>query len=53
LLKNNLEIIENFPAGIFVSIGILLPAILLSIHKKSMKKEIIEEPLFDIEDSLD
>lgn len=32
---------------------ILLPAILLSIHKKSMKKEIIEEPLIDIEDSLD
>jgi predicted RND superfamily exporter protein len=31
---------------------ILLPAILLSIHKKSMKKEIIEEPLIDIEDSL-
>ncbi|MBI3518654.1 MAG: MMPL family transporter [Bacteroidetes bacterium] len=32
---------------------ILLPAILLSIHKKSMKKEIIETPLIDIEDSLD
>jgi uncharacterized protein len=32
---------------------ILLPAILLSIHKKSMKKEILEEPLIDIEDSLD
>jgi len=32
---------------------ILLPAILLSIHKKSMKKEIIEEPLIDIEDGLD
>ncbi|HRG02184.1 MAG TPA: MMPL family transporter [Bacteroidia bacterium] len=32
---------------------ILLPAILLSIHKKSMKKEIIEEPLIDIEDSLE
>jgi predicted RND superfamily exporter protein len=31
---------------------ILLPAILLSIHRKSMKKEIIEEPLIDIEDSL-
>lgn len=31
---------------------ILLPAILLSIHKKSMKKEIIEEPLIDIEDSI-
>jgi predicted RND superfamily exporter protein len=31
---------------------ILLPAILLSIHKKSLKKEIIEEPLIDIEDSL-
>lgn len=32
---------------------ILLPAILLSIHKKSMKKEIIEKPLIDIEDSLE
>jgi predicted RND superfamily exporter protein len=32
---------------------ILLPAILLSIHKKSMKKEIIEPPLIDIEDSLE
>ncbi len=32
---------------------ILLPAILLSIHKKSMKKEIIEQPLIDIEDSLE
>lgn len=32
---------------------ILLPAILLSIHRKSMKKEIIEEPLIDIEDSLE
>jgi predicted RND superfamily exporter protein len=32
---------------------ILLPAILLSIHRKSIKKEIIEEPLIDIEDSLD
>ncbi|MES2513776.1 MAG: MMPL family transporter [Bacteroidota bacterium] len=32
---------------------ILLPAILLSIHKKSMKKEIVEPPLIDIEDSLD
>ena len=31
---------------------ILLPAILLSIHKKSMKKEIIDQPLIDIEDSL-
>lgn len=32
---------------------ILLPAILLSIHKKSMKNEIIEAPLIDIEDSLE
>ncbi len=32
---------------------ILLPAILLSINKKSMKKEIMEQPLIDIEDSLD
>ncbi len=32
---------------------ILLPAILLSIHKKSMKEEIIEQPLIDIEDSLE
>lgn len=32
---------------------ILLPAILLSIHKKSLKKEILEEPLIDIEDSLE
>lgn len=32
---------------------ILLPAILLSINKKSVKKEIIEEPLIDIEDSLE
>ncbi len=32
---------------------ILLPAILLSIHKKLLKKEIIEEPLIDIEDSLE
>ena len=32
---------------------ILLPAILLSIHKKSLKKEIIEEPFIDIEKSLD
>jgi predicted RND superfamily exporter protein len=32
---------------------ILLPAILLSIHKKSLKKEIIEEPLIDIDDSLE
>ncbi len=31
---------------------ILLPAILLSIHKKSMKKEIVDKPLIDIEDSL-
>lgn len=31
---------------------ILLPAILLSIHRKSMKKEIIEKPLIDIGDSL-
>lgn len=31
---------------------ILLPAILLSINRKSMKKEIIEEPLINIEDSL-
>ncbi len=29
---------------------ILLPAILLSIHRKSLKKEIIEKPLIDIED---
>lgn len=32
---------------------ILLPAILLSINKKSMKKEIIETPLIDIDDSLE
>ncbi|MCD6019391.1 MAG: hypothetical protein K0S53_2512 [Bacteroidetes bacterium] len=32
---------------------ILLPAILLSIHRKSMKKEIVEKPLIDIEDSLE
>lgn len=32
---------------------ILLPAILLSIHTKKQKKEIIEEPLIDIEDSLE
>ncbi len=32
---------------------ILLPAILLSINKKSLKKEIIEEPLIDIEKSLE
>ena len=32
---------------------ILLPAILLSIHSKKQKKEIIEEPLIDIEDSLE
>jgi len=32
---------------------ILLPAILLSIHKKSIKQEIIEEPLIDIEESLE
>jgi len=31
---------------------ILLPAILLSINNKSTKKEIIEEPLIDIEDSI-
>ncbi len=32
---------------------ILLPAILLSINKNSLKKEIIEQPLIDIESSLD
>ena len=32
---------------------ILLPAILLSIHRKSLKKEIIEEPLIDIDDSVE
>jgi hypothetical protein len=31
---------------------ILLPAILLSINNKATKKEIIEEPLIDIEDSI-
>ena len=32
---------------------ILLPAILLSIHTKKQKKEIVETPLIDIEDSLE
>jgi len=32
---------------------ILLPAILLSIHRKSLKKEIIEEPLIDIDDTVE
>ncbi|MES2764173.1 MAG: MMPL family transporter, partial [Bacteroidota bacterium] len=32
---------------------ILLPAILLSIHTKKQKKEIVEKPLIDIEDSLE
>ena len=32
---------------------ILLPAILLSIDNKSTKTEIIEEPLIDIEDSIE
>jgi uncharacterized protein len=32
---------------------ILLPAILLSIDRKSIKKEIIEEPLIDIEDNVE
>jgi predicted RND superfamily exporter protein len=32
---------------------ILLPAILLSIHRKSLKKEIIEEPYIDIEESIE
>ena len=31
---------------------ILLPAILLSINNKATKKEIVEEPLIDIEDSI-
>lgn len=31
---------------------ILLPAILLSIHRKSLKKEIIEKPYIDIEESV-
>jgi predicted RND superfamily exporter protein len=30
---------------------ILLPAILLSIHRKSIKREIIEEPLIDIDEA--
>ncbi len=32
---------------------ILLPAILLSIHKKSLKKELTEKALIDIEDSIE
>jgi predicted RND superfamily exporter protein len=32
---------------------ILLPAILLSIHRKSIKQEIIEEPLIDIDEEED
>lgn len=32
---------------------ILLPAILLSIHRKSLKQEIIEKPLIDIEEEAD
>lgn len=32
---------------------ILLPAILLSIHRKSLDKEIIEEPYIDIEESIE
>lgn len=32
---------------------ILLPAILLSIHRKSLKNEIIDEPLIDIEESVE
>ncbi len=32
---------------------ILLPAILLSIHRKSLKKAIIEEPYIDIEESIE
>ncbi|MBL7933269.1 MAG: MMPL family transporter [Bacteroidia bacterium] len=32
---------------------ILLPAILLSIHHKSLNKEIIEEPYIDIEESIE
>lgn len=32
---------------------ILLPAILLSIHRKSLKKEIVEQPLIDIEESVE
>jgi len=32
---------------------ILLPAILLSIHRKSLNKEIIEEPYIDIEESIE
>lgn len=32
---------------------ILLPAILLSIHKKSIKKELTEKALIDIEDSVE
>ena len=32
---------------------ILLPAILLSIHRKSLKKEIIEQPYIDIEESIE
>lgn len=32
---------------------ILLPAILLSIHNKQRKKEMLEEPLIDIDDSIE
>jgi predicted RND superfamily exporter protein len=32
---------------------ILLPAILLSIHRKSLKQEIIEKPLIDLEEETD
>lgn len=32
---------------------VLLPAILLSIHRKSLKKEIVEQPLIDIEESVE
>ncbi|PBQ33302.1 patched family protein [Sphingobacteriaceae bacterium] len=32
---------------------ILLPAILLSIHRKSLNKEITEEPLIDMEESIE
>ena len=32
---------------------ILLPAILLSIHRKSLNQEIIEAPYIDIEESIE
>ena len=40
----------TLPLSMFTNL-ILLPAILLSIHRRSIRQELIEEPLIDIEDA--